>query len=192
MIKTLLVAADRAHDETKTVLPAEVARGVYIENPPSAETLKLMHLLIGTAGGRMTLTALYNVLEKLRAGERIEGRDKENCTASPVPRVIPCMVPEQAERARIRASGPALERVFNGYLLRSKTCLRRYQTGLSESLTAQPPAALPPSRIRCHKTNYGQGIALRLSQRRSKSAAACFFAAAKVRLISASVPRTRA
>jgi len=35
------------------VLPAEVARGVYIENPPSAEALKLMHLLIGTAGGRM-------------------------------------------------------------------------------------------------------------------------------------------
>lgn len=53
MIKTLKVAADRAHDETKTVLPAEVARGVYIENPPSAEALKLMHLLIGTAGGRM-------------------------------------------------------------------------------------------------------------------------------------------
>lgn len=53
MIKTLKVAADRSHDETKTVLPAEVARGVYIENPPSAEALKLMHLLIGTAGGRM-------------------------------------------------------------------------------------------------------------------------------------------
>ena len=53
MIKTLQIAADRAHDETKTVLPAEVARGVYIENPPGAEALKLMHLLIGTAGGRM-------------------------------------------------------------------------------------------------------------------------------------------
>lgn len=53
MSKTLQVAADRAHDETKTVLPAEVARGVYIENPPGAEALKLMHLLIGTAGGRM-------------------------------------------------------------------------------------------------------------------------------------------
>lgn len=53
MIKTLQVANDRAHDETKTVLPAEVARGVYIENPPSAEALKLMHLLIATAGGRM-------------------------------------------------------------------------------------------------------------------------------------------
>ena len=53
MIKTTQIASDRALDESKTVLPAEVARGVYIENPPSAEALKLMHLLIGKAGGRM-------------------------------------------------------------------------------------------------------------------------------------------
>ena len=53
MIKTTQIAADRAFDEARTVLPAEVARGVYIENPPGAEALKLMHLLIGKAGGRM-------------------------------------------------------------------------------------------------------------------------------------------
>src|SRR5690554_1903058 len=53
MLKTTQIAADRTYDEAKTVLPAEVARGVYIENPPSAEALKLMHLLIGRAGGRM-------------------------------------------------------------------------------------------------------------------------------------------
>jgi hypothetical protein len=53
MAKTIQIAADRAYDDTKTVLPAEVARGVYIENPPGAEALKLMHLLIGRAGGRM-------------------------------------------------------------------------------------------------------------------------------------------
>lgn len=53
MEKTTQIAADRAFDEAKIVLPAEVARGVYIENPPSAEALKLMHLLIGKAGGRM-------------------------------------------------------------------------------------------------------------------------------------------
>ena len=47
------VASDRAHDHSKTVLPVEVARGIYIENPPSAQALKLMHLLIATAGGRM-------------------------------------------------------------------------------------------------------------------------------------------
>ena len=53
MAKTTQIAADRAFDEATTVLPAEVARGVYIENPPGAEALKLMHLLIGKAGGRM-------------------------------------------------------------------------------------------------------------------------------------------
>jgi hypothetical protein len=53
MKKTTQIAADRTYDQTKTVLPSEVARGVYIENPPSAEALKLMHLLIGRAGGRM-------------------------------------------------------------------------------------------------------------------------------------------
>jgi hypothetical protein len=50
MIKTTQVAADRAHDQTKTVLPAEVARGVYMQNAPSLKALKLMHLMIGTAG----------------------------------------------------------------------------------------------------------------------------------------------
>ncbi|MFT5867264.1 MAG: hypothetical protein ACI82I_003024 [Gammaproteobacteria bacterium] len=53
MIKTTQVAADRAHDQTKTVLPAEVARGVYMQNAPSLKALKLMHLMIATAGGRM-------------------------------------------------------------------------------------------------------------------------------------------
>ena len=53
MEKTANIAADRAFDQTKTVLPVEVARGVYIKNPPGAEALKLMHLLIGKAGGRM-------------------------------------------------------------------------------------------------------------------------------------------
>ena len=53
MGKTIEVAADRAYDQTKTVLPAEVAQGVYMENAPSLQALKLMHLMIGTAGGRM-------------------------------------------------------------------------------------------------------------------------------------------
>lgn len=53
MGKTIQVANDRALDPSKTILPAEVARGVYIENPPAAQALKLMHLMISTAGGRM-------------------------------------------------------------------------------------------------------------------------------------------
>jgi len=71
MIKTTQIAADRAFDEAKTVLPAEVARGVYIENPPGAEALKLMHLLIGQAGGRMA----DDVRHELRLADikKIEG-----------------------------------------------------------------------------------------------------------------------
>lgn len=71
MKKTTQIAADRAYNETKTVLPAEVARGVYIENPPSAEALKLMHLLIGRAGGRMA----DDVRHELRLADikKIEG-----------------------------------------------------------------------------------------------------------------------
>ena len=53
MGKTIEVAADRAYDQTKTVLPAEVAQGVYMQNAPSLRALKLMHLMIATAGGRM-------------------------------------------------------------------------------------------------------------------------------------------
>jgi hypothetical protein len=53
MTNTITIAKDRDFDESKTVLPAEVARGVYIENPPNAEALKLMHLLVGKAGGAM-------------------------------------------------------------------------------------------------------------------------------------------
>jgi hypothetical protein len=53
MGKTTQVAADRAYDQTKTVLPSEVAQGVYMRNAPSLRALKLMHLMIGTAGGRM-------------------------------------------------------------------------------------------------------------------------------------------
>ena len=53
MGKTLTVAADRAFDQTKTVLPAELARGVYMRNAPSLRALKLMHLMIATAAGRM-------------------------------------------------------------------------------------------------------------------------------------------
>lgn len=51
--KTIQVAKDREYDQTKTVVPVEVARGVVIEHAPSAQALKLMHLMIATAAGRM-------------------------------------------------------------------------------------------------------------------------------------------
>ena len=46
MGKTIQVAADRALDQAKTILPAEVARGVYMRNAPSLQALKLMHLMM--------------------------------------------------------------------------------------------------------------------------------------------------
>lgn len=71
MVKTTQVAADRAHDSSKTVLPVEVARGIYIENPPSAQALKLMHLLIAKAGGRMADEVQHEM--RMSALRHIEG-----------------------------------------------------------------------------------------------------------------------
>lgn len=73
MTKTTQVAADRAHDQTKTVLPAEVARGVYMQHAPSLSALKLMHLMIGTAAGRMADDTRHEF--RLSAIRKIEGMD---------------------------------------------------------------------------------------------------------------------
>ena len=75
------LCCNRAFDEAKTVLPAEVARGVYIENPPEAEALKLMHLLIGKAGGRMA----EDVRHELRLAD-IKKKSR-GCAITPAP---PC------------------------------------------------------------------------------------------------------
>lgn len=71
MTKTIEVAADRAFDKTKTVLPAEVAQGVYIHNAPSLRALKLMHLMISTAGGRMADDVTHDM--RLSDVRKIEG-----------------------------------------------------------------------------------------------------------------------
>lgn len=73
MIKTTQVAADRAYDQTKTVLPAEVARGVYMQHAPSLAALKLMHLMIGTAAGRMADDTRHEF--RLSVIRDIEGMD---------------------------------------------------------------------------------------------------------------------
>lgn len=71
MGKTTEVAADRAYDQTKTVLPAEMAQGVYMENAPSLRALKLMHLMIATAGGRMADDATHQM--RLSDVRKIDG-----------------------------------------------------------------------------------------------------------------------
>lgn len=71
MGKTTQVAADRAYDQTKTVLPSEVAQGVYMEHAPSLRALKLMHLMIGTAGGRMADDIMHQM--RLSDVKKIDG-----------------------------------------------------------------------------------------------------------------------
>ena len=71
MGKTTQVAADRAYDQTKTVLPAEVAQGVYIKHAPSLQSLKLMHLMIAKAGGRMADDVRHEM--RLSDLKKIEG-----------------------------------------------------------------------------------------------------------------------
>jgi hypothetical protein len=79
MGKTIEVAADRAYDQTKTVLPSEVAQGVYMENAPSLRALKLMHLMIGTAGGSMADDTTHHIrLSDVRAIEGMAHHDQQS------------------------------------------------------------------------------------------------------------------
>ena len=83
MGKTTEVAADRAYDQTKTVLPSEVAQGVYMQHAPSLQALKLMHLLIGTAGGRMADPVRHTM--RLSDIKQIEGmRNHTSHTVAPL------------------------------------------------------------------------------------------------------------
>ena len=75
------MAADRDHDQSKTVLPAEVARGVYMRNAPSLQALKLMHLMIGTAGGRMADDITHQIrLSAIRQIEGMKNHDRASLT----------------------------------------------------------------------------------------------------------------
>jgi hypothetical protein len=81
MGKTTEVAADRAFDQTKTVLPAEVARGVHMQNVPSLRALKLMHLMIGTAGGRMAQPVRHEIrLSDIRKIDGMAHHDRASLT----------------------------------------------------------------------------------------------------------------
>jgi hypothetical protein len=79
MGKTTEVAADRAYDQTKTVLPSEVAQGVYMENAPSLRALKLMHLMIGTSGGKMADDVRHKMrLSDVRGIEGMAHHDQQS------------------------------------------------------------------------------------------------------------------
>ena len=53
MGKTSKIAAAFERDQSKTVIPAEQARGMWIDRAPSAQALKVLNLMIDVAGGRM-------------------------------------------------------------------------------------------------------------------------------------------
>lgn len=81
MGKTTQVASDRAFDQSKTVLPAEVARGVYMRNAPSLQALKLMHLMIGIAAGRMADDVAHKIrLSDIRLVEGMRNHDRDSLT----------------------------------------------------------------------------------------------------------------
>lgn len=81
MGKMIQVASDREYDETKTVLPKEYAQGLYVKNAPSAEALKLMHLMIASAGGRMADAVQHNMsLADIRAIKGMRNHDRKSLT----------------------------------------------------------------------------------------------------------------
>jgi len=81
MGKTIEVAADRAYDQTKTVLPAEMVRGTYMQNVPGLAALKIMHLMIGTAGGRMADDTRHELrLSDIRAIDGMKHHDRASLT----------------------------------------------------------------------------------------------------------------
>lgn len=79
MKKTIDVIADRAYDESKTVLPVEYARGVYMHNAPSLRALKLMHLMIAKAGAKMAEPVRHEMrLSDIRNIDGMAHHDKES------------------------------------------------------------------------------------------------------------------
>ena len=76
---TLQVAADREHDDTSSVIPAEYARGLYVRNAPGALALKLMHLMIAASAGRMADPIKHEIrLADIRAIEGMKNHDRKS------------------------------------------------------------------------------------------------------------------
>jgi len=106
MGKTTRVAADRAYDQTKTVLPAEVARGVFMQNPPGLAALKVMHLLIATAGGRMGEDVEHRIrLSKMRAVDGLRHHDRTSLTPLFAELQAAVLISDDTEKKRVTIGG---------------------------------------------------------------------------------------
>lgn len=106
MGKTTKVAADRAYDQTKTVLPAEVARGVYMQNAPSLRALKLMHLMIATAGGRMAEEVQHILrLSDIRKIDGMANHDRRSITPLFGELSAATLIHDDSEKKRVTIGG---------------------------------------------------------------------------------------
>ena len=106
MGKTLEVAADRAFDQTKIVLPAEVARGIFMQNPPGLAALKVMHLLIATAGGRMGEDVEHRIrLSEMRAVEGLRHHDRTSLTPLFAELQTAVLISDDTEKKRVTIGG---------------------------------------------------------------------------------------
>lgn len=77
MSKTLSVIKDRSFDASKTVLPVEYARGLYVKHAPSALALKLMHLMISQAGGALAEARQHEIrLADIRSIQGMKNHDR--------------------------------------------------------------------------------------------------------------------
>ncbi len=106
MGKTIEVAADRAYDQTKTVLPAEMARGTYMQNVPGLAALKLMHLMIGTAGGRMADDVRHEMrLSDIRAIEGMKHHDRASLTPLFAELAAAVLISDDTEKQAVTIGG---------------------------------------------------------------------------------------
>lgn len=140
MGKTIQVAADRESDQTKTVLPAEVARGVYIRNPPTAQALKLMHLLISIAGGRMASDIQHEFrLSEIRKIPGMKNHDRASLEPLIADLAAVVLVHDDTEKQRVTISGIVDEGAIDyrheisGDLLVTWTFRRAFQRMAAES-----------------------------------------------------------
>ena len=106
MGKTVQVAADRAYDQSRTVLPAEVARGTYMQNPPGLAALKLMHLLIAKAGGRMGEDVEHRVrLSEVRGVEGLRNHDRASLAPLFAELQAAVLIHDDTEKKRLTIGG---------------------------------------------------------------------------------------
>ena len=115
MKKTTKIAADREYDDTKTVLPAEVVRGVYMHHAPSLRALKLMHLMIAKAGGRMAEPVQHEMrLSDINNIDGMRRHDQESIKPLFLELTTAAMVYDEPEKQRY-SMGTLLDKAVVDY-----------------------------------------------------------------------------